>query len=194
MTEQADRSIGTQNIALQIHSDPKRHSGICRKLKFSYQAVGMRILIAALIALALIQTAAWAVESGPAYDVGAVAKIHGGIVDCVGCNLKGADLTNTCVKAHDLHGANFDGANASLMCMSFANFSGATFRGTDLSAANLAGAKMDGADLTGAKLDITSFLGTDLSKTKGLTQAQIDVACSDDKTRLPPGLQIHVCH
>src|SRR5580704_12266267 len=128
-----------------------------------------------------------------AADLAAVAKIHGGIVDCVGCNLKGADLSNTCVKAMDLHGANFDGANATLMCMSFANFSGATFRGTDLSAANMASARMDGADLTGAKLDITSFLGTDLSKTKGLTQAQIDVACSDDKTKLPAGLKIHLC-
>src|ERR1700722_7530162 len=154
----------------------------------------MRILIAAIIVLVSIQTAAFAVESAPAYDAAAVAKIHGGIVDCIGCNLKGADLTNTCVKAHDLHGANFDGANATLMCMSFANFTNASFRGTDLSAANLASAKMDGADLTGAKLDITSFLGTDLSKTKGLTQAQIDVSCGDDKTKLPPGLKVHFCH
>jgi uncharacterized protein YjbI with pentapeptide repeats len=154
----------------------------------------MRILIAALFAVLSLQTAALAVESAPGYDAAAVAKIHGGIVDCVGCNLKGADLANTCVKAHDLHGANFDGANATLMCMSFANFTNATFRGTDLSAANLAGAKMDGADLTGAKLNITSFLGTDLSKTKGLTQAQIDVSCGDDKTKLPPGLNVHLCH
>ena len=152
----------------------------------------MRILIAAVYAV--ISTAALAVEPAPAYDAAAVAKIHGGIVDCVGCNLKGADLTNTCVKERDLTGANFDGANATLMCMSFANFSNAKFRGTDLSAANLAGARMDGADLTGAKTSITSFLGTDLSKTKGLTQAQLDVACSDDKTRLPPGLKIHLCH
>ena len=152
----------------------------------------MRILIAALFAV--ISTAALAVEPAPAYDAAAVAKIHGGIVDCVGCNLKGADLTNTCVKEHDLTGANFDGANASLMCMSFANFSNATFRGTDLSAANLAGARMDGADLTGAKTSITSFLGTDLSKTRGLTQAQLDVACSDDKTRLPQGLHPRFCH
>src|ERR1700722_1515145 len=144
----------------------------------------MRILIAAIIVLVSIQTAAFAVESAPAYDAAAVAKIHGGIVDCVGCNLKGADLSNTCVKAMDLHGADFDGANATLMCMSFANFTGATFRGTDLSAANLAS----------AKLDITSFLGTDLSKTKGLTQAQIDISCGDDKTKLPPGLKVHLCH
>ena len=105
--------------------------------------------------------------AAPHYDVTAVAKIHGGIVDCVGCNLAGADLTNTCVKAHDLTGADFDGANATLMCMSFANFTNASFRGTDLSAANLAGAKMDGADLTGAKTSITSFLGTDLTHDQG---------------------------
>jgi uncharacterized protein YjbI with pentapeptide repeats len=128
-----------------------------------------------------------------AADPAAVAKIHGGIVDCVGCDLSGADLTNTCVKQHDLHGANFDGANATLMCMSFANFSGASFRRTTLDAANLAGAKMDGADLTGAKMAITSLLGTDLRKTKGLTQGQIDAACSDGTTRLPPGLTPHFC-
>ena len=59
-----------------------------------------------------------------AADPAAVAKIHGGIVDCVGCDLRGADLTNTCVKEHDLHGADFTGANATLMCMSFADFTG----------------------------------------------------------------------
>jgi uncharacterized protein YjbI with pentapeptide repeats len=139
-----------------------------------------------------------ALTIGPAaapagYDKAAVAKIHRGIVDCVGCNLAGADLANTCVKEHDLRGANFDGADASLMCMSFANFTGASFRGTDLSGANLAGARLDGADLTDAKTSITSFLGTDLRRVKGLTQKQLDVACSDEATRLPAGLKIHTC-
>lgn len=128
-----------------------------------------------------------------AADPAAVAKIRGGIVDCVGCDLRGADLTNTCVKEHDLHGANFDGANATLMCMSFSNFTNASFRGTELSGANLAGAKMDGADMTGAKTSITSFLGTDLRKVKGLTQKQLDVACGDGKTLLPPGLKVRTC-
>ena len=195
----------------------------------------MRPFLLLLACLTLISGAALA---APSYDAAAVAKIHGGIVDCVGCNLVGADLSNTCVKAHDLTGANFDGANATLMCMSFANFTNVTFRGTDLSAANLAGAKMDGADLTGANFDganatlmcmsfanftnvtfrgtelsganlagarmdgadltgaktsITSFLGTDLSHVKGLTQAQLDVACSDKDTKLPAGLKIHIC-
>lgn len=134
------------------------------------------------------------VAKAPHYDAAAVAKIHGGIVDCVGCNLQGADLSNTCVKEHDLHGANFDGANALLMCMSFANFTNASFRGTELSGANLAGAKMDGADLTGAKTSITSFLGTDLTHVKGLTQGQLNVACSDKDTKLPAGLKIHLCN
>jgi uncharacterized protein YjbI with pentapeptide repeats len=141
----------------------------------------------ALAALLLSAVAAHAA------DPAAVAKIHGGIVDCVGCNLSGADLTNTCVKEHDLHDADFDGANATLMCMSFANFTNASFRDTELSGANLAGAKMDGADLTGAKTSITSFLGTDLTKVKGLTQAQMDVACGDASTKLPLGLTVHVC-
>jgi uncharacterized protein YjbI with pentapeptide repeats len=141
----------------------------------------------ALIALILLP--------GPtlAADPAAVAKIHGGIVDCVGCNLAGADLTNTCVKEHDLHGADFTGANATLMCMSFANFTGVSFRGAELSGANLAGAKMDGADLTGAGTSITSFLGTDLTHVKGLTQKQLDVACGDATTKLPPGLHVHTC-
>lgn len=128
-----------------------------------------------------------------AADPAAVAKIHGGIVDCVGCDLSGADLSNTCVKDHDLHGADFTGANATLMCMSFANFTGVSFRNTELSGANLAGARMDGADLTGAGTSITSFLGTDLRHVKGLTQKQLDVACGDARTLLPPGLAIHRC-
>ena len=145
------------------------------------------LMIAALMTAGLAGLPAWAA------DPAAVARIHGGIVDCVGCDLTGADITNTCVKEHDLHGADFTGANASLMCMSFANFTGVSFRGADLSGANMAGAKMDGADMTGAKTLITSFLGTDLRHVKGLTQAQLDVACGNRATKLPPGLKIHSC-
>jgi uncharacterized protein YjbI with pentapeptide repeats len=152
----------------------------------------MKTGFALILALAPLSEAV-AAAPAPAYDAAAVAKIHGGIVDCIRCNLKGADLTNTCVKEHDLHGADFDGANATLMCMSFADFRGATFRGTNLSGANLAGAKLDGADLTGAQTSITSFLGTDLTHVKGLTQSQLDIACSDTHTKLPAGLKIHTC-
>jgi uncharacterized protein YjbI with pentapeptide repeats len=144
--------------------------------------------ILALLALSIGQA-----MSAPAYDAAAVARIHGGIVDCVGCNLQGADLTKTCVKAHDLHGADFDGANAVLMCMSFANFTDATFRGTDLSGANLAHAKLDGANLSGAVMDATSLKGTDLTKAVGLTQKQLNQACGDADTKAPAGLKVHIC-
>ena len=144
--------------------------------------------ILALLAVSISQA-----MSAPTYDEAAVARIHAGIVDCPGCQLQGADLSNTCVKAKNLTGANFDGAKAVLMCMSFANFSNATFRGTDLSGANLAHADIDGADLTGAIMDITSIKGTDLTKTKGLTQQQLDHACGDTDTRVPAGLKVHAC-
>ena len=154
----------------------------------------VNIIAWACLAVTALLSAGAALAAAPvAYDVKAVARIHADIVDCVGCNLKGADLTNTCVKEHNLTGANFDGANATLMCMSFANFTNASFRGTELSGANLAGAKLDGADLTGAKTSITSFLGTDLTRVKGLTQTQLNVACSDGKTKLPAGLKPHFC-
>jgi len=145
-----------------------------------------------LFALALLAGLVPA-AAAPSYDAAAVARIHGGIVDCPGCNLAGADLTNTCVKAHNLTGANFDGATAVLMCMSYANFSNATFRKTDLSGANLAHANLDGADLSGAVLTITSLKGTDLTKAKGLTQGQLDAACGDAETRPPAGLTVHLC-
>jgi uncharacterized protein YjbI with pentapeptide repeats len=143
--------------------------------------------------LALLAVSISQAMSAPAYDAAAVARIHAAIVDCPGCNLQGADLNNTCVKAKNLTGANFDGASAVLMCMSYANFSNATFRGTDLSGANLAHADLDGADMTGAVMGITSLKGTDLTKTKGLTQTQLDSACGDADTRAPAGLTVHLC-
>ena len=195
MSKGVSRCAGTEKrqiVPLWSISGGKSGPELCRMLTALLQNGPMRPTLLFLALLILTAGAALA-DAAPHYDVAAVAKIHGGIVDCVGCDLQGADLSNTCVKAHDLHGANFDGANATLMCMSFANFTNVTFRGTDLSAANLASAKMDGADLTGAKTSITSFLGTDLSKTKGLTQAQLNVACSDKATKLPAGLKIHIC-
>ena len=48
------------------------------------------------------------------------------------------------------------------------------------------------ADLTGAKLTFASIKGADLSQVRGLTQAQINTACSDSETKLPEGL--HAVH
>jgi len=149
----------------------------------------------ALSALFLAISALAPAQADPALkaDPKAVARLEGGIVDCPGCQLAGANLFNTCVKAKNLRGANFDGANATLMCMSFADFRGASFRGTILDAANLGSARLDGADITGARTHITSFAGTDLTRVKGLTQSQLDAACSDTKTKVPAGMKVHFC-
>lgn len=145
--------------------------------------------IALLMVLAPFAAHAAAVSPDPA----AVASIKAGKRDCVACDLRGADLTNQCVKTGDLSGAKFDDAKLTLMCMSYANFSNASFRGADLAGANLAHAKLDGADFSGANLSITSFKGTDLRAAKGLTQAQLNQACSDKDTKLPKGMTPKIC-
>jgi uncharacterized protein YjbI with pentapeptide repeats len=126
-------------------------------------------------------------------DPHAVAIIKAGTRDCVGCDLRGADLTNQCVKTGNLSNAKFDDAKLVLMCMSYANFSNASFRNADLAGANLAHAKLDGADFSGANLSITSFKGTDLRAAKGLTQAQLNQACSDKDTKAPKGMTPKIC-
>jgi uncharacterized protein YjbI with pentapeptide repeats len=126
-------------------------------------------------------------------DRTAVDSIKAGHHDCPHCMLAGANLDNTCVKNGNLEGADFSNVHAVLMCMSYANFTNVSFRDANLSGANLAHANLTGADFTGAKLAITSFKGTDLTRTKGLTQAQLDSACSDAETKAPAGLKAHIC-
>jgi uncharacterized protein YjbI with pentapeptide repeats len=126
-------------------------------------------------------------------DQAAVASIKAGKHDCPHCDLRGADLTNTCVKNGDVQGAKFDNAKLVLMCMSYANFKGASFRGADMAGANLAHSNVDGADFTGAKLGITSIKGTDLRHALGLTQDQLNSACGDAGTKAPAGMKVHTC-
>jgi uncharacterized protein YjbI with pentapeptide repeats len=144
---------------------------------------------AAIVAFAMVYPAL----AGTAADPAAVARIKADKRDCPGCVLAGADLSHLCVKGGDLTGANFDRVKAHYMCMSQANFTNVTFRGADLTGANLANSNLSGADLTGAVLDITSLKGADLSHAIGITQAQLDQACSDSATKLPAGLVAKPC-
>jgi len=93
-----------------------------------------------------------------AADPAAVAKIHGGIVDCVGCNLAGADLANTCVKDHDLHGAGLYRGRCHLDVHVLRQLQPASASGIPNCPAPISpGAILDGADLTGAK-DLDHFI------------------------------------
>lgn len=150
------------------------------------------MLLSLLLFASLAATAPSAASAqGP--DPAAVASIKDGHHDCPHCRLAHADLTNQCVKHGDLEGADFDGARLVLMCMSFGDYTDASFRGANLSGANLAHANLERADLTGARLTIASIRGADLSRAIGLTQRQIDEACGDSQTRLPPSLHVKTC-
>ncbi len=99
----------------------------------------------------------------------------------------------------EMQRANFE--NAKLVNTDFskaelgrADFNGAVLTGTKFSKANLSRSSFIGANFTGpidfdnSFLLLTRIEGLDLSAATGLDQKQIDIACGDDKTKLPQGL------
>jgi hypothetical protein len=161
-----------------------------RWLRPELEHSAMRLVFACLLTI-LASVGTQAAAAPP--DAAAIASIKAGKHDCPHCYLAHADLTNQCVKHGNLEGAVFDDAKLTLMCMSYGDFKGASFRDADLSGANLAHAELDGADLSGAHLTITSIRAADMSRAKGLTQAQLDQACGDADTKLPANLHVKTC-
>jgi uncharacterized protein YjbI with pentapeptide repeats len=109
-----------------------------------------------------------------------------------------AVFTKAVLKEAHLEGANLSGA-----ILDRANCQGAFFTGSSLENANLEESclwktRFSYADLTKANLrnaDLTGahFEGAYLSEAVNLTQEQLDSACGDEKTKLPPGLHIKIC-
>ena len=129
-----------------------------------------------------------------------LAGIRGHGADFNGANLTRTSLENASLLGSDLthvtaHDAIFNGAALFGANLSNGHFERASFKGASLIAANLNGSTFAGADFTGANLTHADLAGADLSAAKGLTQAQIDQACSaNGATRLPPGLSARSCH
>lgn len=91
----------------------------------------------------------------------------------------GAQLNNADFQKAELGRADFDKAILSGVNFSFANLSRAT----------LAGAVMQGpVSFSGAFMYLTRIEGLDLSNATGLQQAQINLACGDNTTKLPSWL------
>lgn len=128
-----------------------------------------------------------------AFDPEKVAGVEAGVADCPDCDFTGANLQFQCVKTGDLSRARFDDANLKYACMRETTLHDTSFRNADLTGANLSDADLNGADMTGAILSLTLIRGTDLSGALHLTQDQIARACGDARTKLPPGLSIHIC-
>ncbi len=138
---------------------------------------------------------------------------------CARCDLTGADFSNAFLRfanlyQSDLSGAVFDRAdmagafleetkldgarmfrtNASGAQLNRASLKNADLREVwlnyaHLKDADLTGADLTGADLTGAILSTAQIQGADLSTVTGLTQAMVNRACSDGRTKLPPGIR-----
>jgi len=93
-------------------------------------------------------------------------------------NLERADLSRGIFSKADFAGAKLDNAN-----LTEAEFESGKFLNAEFGNAILIDTKFDKAD----------FSGANMSGVQGLQQAQLDVACGDEKTRLPVGLSLPYC-
>ena len=106
-----------------------------------------------------------------------LTKAHLPLANLIGVNLTGANLTEAMLFRANLSGANLSGANLTKALLPMANLTGANLTGAILSEADLLQANLSGANLTRATI----------------TQAQLDLACGDPSTKLPPGRTIAPC-
>jgi uncharacterized protein YjbI with pentapeptide repeats len=115
-----------------------------------------------------------------------------------GSKLQRADLRNSRIDNADLSKSNLDQSH-----LGDAQLQNALLSNTSAREVHFGYTKLTGTDLTNSDLSNSLFRGTDLSgailngaNLKGaaeLTQSQLDVACGDNKTVLPPGLKIKAC-
>lgn len=175
--------------------------------------------LAALAAAAL--TAAWASQASAFWPFSTpprvdMAPAYGGV--CEDCDLSGRILTGARMRNSVFNGSNFSNAVLTRADASHSDFSGADFSEADLTRARLVSAHCprarferaqlvhvdaSGADFTRASFahaDVTrmnfggaDLSGADLRHVRGLTQAQLDAACGDRRTRLPRGLSVAQC-
>ena len=106
-----------------------------------------------------------------------------------GANLLGAGLERVNAPAANFAGASMLGAN-----LDEGHFERASFHNANFFGASLASGSFPGADFSGATLNHANLSGADLATAKGLTQAQVDQACSTPTTKLPSGLVGRACH
>jgi uncharacterized protein YjbI with pentapeptide repeats len=66
-----------------------------------------------------------------------------------------------------------------------ANLNGADFSYSNIARAKFSEAQIENVNLTRAYTYLTRIEGVDLSKTIGLTQTQLELACGDSETQLP---------
>ncbi|WP_157628198.1 pentapeptide repeat-containing protein [Ensifer sp. BR816] len=124
------------------------------------------------------------------------ARVEAHRASFAGISAKGASFANAELQRTDFSRARLIGANFERAELGRSNFDGAKLNGTRFSLANLSRADLSGVIIKGpvafdrSVLFLTRIEGLDLSAATGLQQAQIDLTCGDDATKLPPGLSV----
>lgn len=159
-----------------------------------------QILLASTVFVLAVPTAA-------TQNAGEIERAKSG-QSCVGCNLfqadmsyselrnvsfSGARLRQSNMTLATMDGVDFSAANLSIANLYGARFTGASFKGADLTDAILVGGSFDSADFSDANLTNANLSGAEMSKSRGLTQSQLDSACGDAATELPGGLNVQHC-
>jgi uncharacterized protein YjbI with pentapeptide repeats len=107
----------------------------------------------------------------------------------------GASFASAELERANFAGAKLTGADFQKAELGRANFDKAVLTGTNFTLANLSRANLGGVTLKGpinfdrAFMFLTNVEGVDLSTAVGLQQPQLDLACGDDKTKLPAGVK-----
>lgn len=156
--------------------------------------------------LSLVAVLALALPAS-AQNAGQIAAARKG-ANCPSCNLFQADFSGLEIKGRNYAGARLRQADLSVSVMNRANFrgadlrnvnaygavfGGANFAGADLTQASFVGTYLEGANFAGAQLVGTNFSGAEMARARGLSQAQLNRACGDGATQLPPGLRTPRC-
>lgn len=109
-------------------------------------------------------------------------------VSAPGATFASAELQRASFRGAVLTGANFEKAELGRADFTGAVLTGARFPYANLSRADLSKASFEGGlDFAHAFLFLTRIEGLDLSASTGLEQEQIDLACGNAATKLPPG-------
>ena len=112
--------------------------------------------------------------------------------------LRGADLWKADLTDADLWHADLEGANLKFAILRKTFLVGTILKDADLCKADLGEATLTGAKLKGANLEHADLTGAnlehaDLTDARGLVQNQLDFACGDNQTQLPPKLTVKAC-
>jgi uncharacterized protein YjbI with pentapeptide repeats len=122
------------------------------------------------------------------------SKIEGYRTEFPGLKAKGAIFQGAEMQRANFAGADLQNADFTKAELARVNFQKATLGNTAFATANLSRAVFQGAhvegpvDFTNAFLFLTRIEGVDLSQATGLKQEQVDLACGDQNTALPPGI------